>query len=780
MADIEIEIDGKKLSAKPSDMVIQVADAAGIYIPRFCYHKLLTVAANCRMCLVEVEKSPKTLPACATPVMAGMKVFTRSAKALAAQKAVMEFLLINHPLDCPICDQGGECELQDLAMGFGSPDSFYHEGKRSVKDQDIGPLIQTDMTRCIQCTRCVRFGAEIAGMPELGAVGRGEDMEISTYVEHAMKSEVSGNVIDICPVGALTSKPFRFTARAWELEQRPTISAHDCMGSNLYAHTRDGVVMRMVPRENTKINQTWISDRDRFSYEALYHPDRITRPLMKRHGQWQEVDWETGLAETAMNLQKIASDNGGPALGALASPNATLEEFYLLQKVMRGLGSSNIDHRLRQTDFTDQDNFAAAPALGMQFAELEECDTILLIGANLQKEVPAANLRIRQAALRGAKVLAVNPLDFAVNFPLTEKYIVTPSETLLALAGIAKELQAESKVATDEQQKTFARYLREGKKVCVLLGNLAMNYQEAAQVRALALEIANHCQGVFGMLTEGANAAGAWLAGAVPHRGPMAQAVTPGMNVSQMLAEPRHAYVLLNVEPDLDCAHALAAAASLQQAEFVVSLSLFRNPLIDQHAHVILPIAPFTETAGTFVNAAGDWQRFNGVASAFAESRPAWKVLRVLGNLLHLEGFDYTSNDEVHHELKNMLQELPELKTSAVTLDKEKLITGSGLTRIGFIPLYAVDSLTRRAAALQMAQPILEGEFANVHVNPKTAAELRIQNAELVTIKQKNGQARLLVKLDARVPERGLMIAGGIVETTELAELFGPVEVVKG
>jgi NADH-quinone oxidoreductase subunit G len=780
MADIEIEIDGKKLSAKPTDMVIQVADEAGIYIPRFCYHKLLTIAANCRMCLVEVEKSPKALPACATPVMAGMKVFTRSAKALAAQKAVMEFLLINHPLDCPICDQGGECELQDLAMGFGSPDSFYHEGKRSVKDQNIGPLIQTDMTRCIQCTRCVRFGAEIAGMPELGAVGRGEDMEISTYVEHAMKSEVSGNVIDICPVGALTSKPFRYTARAWELEQRPTISPHDCMGSNVYAHIRNGEVMRIVPRENMQINQTWISDRDRFSYQALYHTDRLTKPLAKVNGAWQEVDWQTALEVTTQNLQKIITEHGSEQLGALASPSSTLEEFYLLQKVMRGLGSSNIDHRLRQTDFSDQDNFAAQPGLGMSFAELEECDTILLIGANIQKEVPAAGLRIRKASLRGAKILAVNPVDYAFNFPLTQKIIVTPADTLAALAGIAQALKADLKVTADEKHQALAQVLQEGKKVAVVIGNLAMNYQQAAQVRTLAQMIAKQCNGTFGMLSEGANASGAWLAGAVPHRGTMAQKIKQaGLSAAQMLQQSLKAYVLLNVEPDLDCAEPAAAATALEQAEFVVALSLFKNPLIEQHADILLPIAPYTETAGTFVNAAGDWQRFNGVAAAFAESRPAWKILRVLGNLLHLQGFDYTSNDEVHHELKAEFQKLPMLAASAVALEK---ITpaANGLTRIGAIPLYAIDSLTRRGAALQMAQPILEGDFANVHLNPQTAARLAVKNGELVTVKQKDGHARLLVKVDARIPEQGALIAGGIVETCELDELFGAVTIQKG
>jgi NADH-quinone oxidoreductase subunit G len=462
MSDIEIEIDGKKLTAKPNAMVIQVADEAGIYIPRFCYHKHLSIAANCRMCLVEVEKAPKTLPACATPVMAGMKVFTKSPKALASQKAVMEFLLINHPLDCPICDQGGECELQDLAMGFGSPNSYYHEGKRSVADQDIGPLIQTDMTRCIQCTRCVRFGAEIAGMPELGATGRGEDMEIGTYMEHSMKSEVSGNVIDICPVGALTSKPFRFRARAWELEQRPTIAAHDSVGANLYAHTRNGVVMRMVPRENFAVNQTWISDRDRFSYEGLYHADRITKPMIKKQGKWHETDWQSALEFAAVNLQKTISTHGAEQLGALASPNSTLEEFYLLQKIMRALGTSNIDYRLRQCDFADDAAINTFPGLGMTFAELEECDTILLLGCNLQKEAPSAFLRVRNATKRGAEVLVLNPINYLMSFPVVEKHIATPDQLLVSLAGIAKLTGADLDVTTTVEHQTFANYLQSG------------------------------------------------------------------------------------------------------------------------------------------------------------------------------------------------------------------------------------------------------------------------------------------------------------------------------
>jgi NADH-quinone oxidoreductase subunit G len=758
MSDIEIEIDGKKLQAKPNAMVIQVADEAGIYIPRFCYHKHLTVAANCRMCLVEVEKSPKTLPACATPVMPGIKVFTRSPKALAAQKAVMEFLLINHPLDCPICDQGGECELQDISLGFGSADSFYFEGKRSVKDKDIGPLISTEMTRCIQCTRCVRFGAEIAGMPELGATGRGENMEIGTYIEHAMKSEVSGNVIDICPVGALTSKPFRFTARAWELEQRPTISPHDCVGSNLYAHMRTGTVMRMVPRENVKINETWISDRDRFSYEALYHADRVKKPLIKKNDQWQETDWSTALEFAASNLQRVQEKHGAAQLGALASPSSTLEEFYLLQKIVRGLGSDNIDHRLRQTDFSDQDNLEAYPGLGMSVAELEDCDVILLVGSNIQKEQPAAALRVRKASLKGAKILAVNPYDYDFNFKVTAKKIAAPDAMLGAL---------------DE----MSQHLGEAKKACILFGNIAFNLPNAAALRSACRAVAKTHNAQLGFLTEGANSAGAWLAGAIPQRGVAGASVkAAGLNAQTILQESCKALLLLNVEPDLDCADPVAAAQALEQAEFTVSLSVFRNPLIDKYADVILPVGPFTETSGTFVNAAGDWQTFKGVAAAFEEARPAWKVLRVLGNLFHLQGFDFTSSKEIHDEVKVAVDKMQPVKISEANTSQEKTASDK-LVRIGTIPIYAIDALSRRAKPLQAAQPILEGVLANVRVHPALGKNLKLNEGEMVTVKQKQGEVSLPLMFDARLPERAVFIPGGIPETSDLSELFGAVEI---
>ncbi|HSW93742.1 MAG TPA: NADH-quinone oxidoreductase subunit NuoG [Gammaproteobacteria bacterium] len=793
MSDIEIEIDGKVLKAKPNSMVIQVADEAGIYIPRFCYHKHLSIAANCRMCLVEVEKAPKTLPACATPVMPGMKIFTRSPKALAAQKAVMEFLLINHPLDCPICDQGGECELQDLSMGFGSAESFYTFGKRSVEDEDIGPLIDTEMTRCIQCTRCVRFGDEVAGLRELGATDRGENMEIGTYVQKAMRSEVSGNIIDLCPVGALTSKPFRFTARAWELNQTPTIAAHDCLGSNIYAHTRSGKVMRIVPHENTDINQTWISDRDRFSYEGLYHPDRLEKPMVRVEGQWKETDWQTALDIAVSRLQSVMKTAGGNEIAALASPNSTLEEFYLLQKLMRQIGSPNVDHRLRETDFSDQNEMPLFPGLPMSFADIETADVIVLIGSNIQREQPIAGLRVRKATQNGARVIAINMMDEDFHFTVSAKKIVAPHRFVETLTNVVNALSH-----PDENYSAITDRLRAGKKICVLVGIQAFHHPKASHIRALAQQLADVCQGTVGFLTEGANAAGAYLAGAIPHRGPAGKPIeSVGLNAHTVWKNPRKAYVLLNVEPELDSANAPLALAALEQADCVVSLSLYKNPVLMDYAHVILPVTPFTETAGTFVNVMGQWQRFSGVATPVGEARPAWKVLRVLGNLLDCEGFDYESAHEVHDEVKGLVDQAEKdtgsrLKTrrddarieagerlQADDLQTDKQQTNQNLSRVGEIPIYAGDSIQRRAKALQATQVIIQEYLMTVRLHPETAKRLQVNDQDRVMVSQQNHRVRLPVRIDERVPVDAACIASGILATGELSELYGPVELHK-
>lgn len=786
MSDIEIEIDGKTLKAAPNSMIIQVADEAGIYIPRFCYHKHLSIAANCRMCLVDVEKAPKPMPACATPVMNGMKVFTRSSKALSAQRAVMEFLLINHPLDCPICDQGGECELQDLSMGYGAADSFYTFGKRSVKDEDLGPLIASDMTRCIQCTRCVRFGDEIAGLRELGAIGRAENVEIGTYVQRAIQSEVSGNVIDICPVGALTSKPFRFTARAWELDQRPSIAAHDCLGSNINVHTRYGKVMRVVPRENETINQTWISDRDRYSYQGMYHAERLTKPHIRLDGEWQETDWQTALLFASQGLHRVIEQHGAHHLGALASPSATTEEFYLLQKIMRQLGSQNIDHRLRQVDFSDQDAMPIYPGSDISITDIVNCDSIVLIGSNIQKEQPILSLRVRKATLKGAKVTAINMVNYSFPFDVAARKTIAPHEFVAALAAIAKILApkqcAHYDVNVTEGDRYIAEQLRTANQSVILMGAAAFNHPEAARIRAFARLIAEHCQGHILFLTEGANAAGAWIAGAIPHRGPYPhkEIDSHGLNAATMLEDPRKGYLLLNVEPEFDCANPIIATKAFQQAHCIVALSIFKNPMLERYAHVILPMATFAETAGTFINVEGKWQGFQGIATPYGEARPAWKILRVLGNFLHLDHFDYENSEEVSNELRSFKPEdyLYNKNAAQKTIDFRPIQSPQNiLTRIGEIPIYAGDSLVRHASALQATQEIIEGDLTTIRLHPKTAEKLQVKEHEKVIVKQKENQLHLSVLLDERIPENAAWIPGGITGTLGLSELFGEIKV---
>jgi NADH-quinone oxidoreductase subunit G len=756
MSDIEFEIDGKKVVGQANQTVIQVADAEGIYIPRFCYHKHLSIPANCRMCLVEVEKAPKALPACATPIAPGMKVFTRSAKTQQAQRAVMEFLLINHPLDCPICDQGGECELQDLSMGYGHSCSEYDEAKRSVADQDLGPLIATDMTRCIYCTRCVRFGKEIAGLPELGVIGRGEFEEISTYVQHAMQSEVSGNVIDLCPVGALTSKPYRFTARAWELQQTNSISPHDCVGSNLHVHTLNGKVMRVVAKENQEINETWISDRDRFAYTGLYHADRLEEPMAKINGTWRNVEWQTAFELIANSLQESIAQHGIDQLGGLISPNATLEECYLMQKIVRGLGSAHIDHRLRAVDVNDQAGVVIAPET---FNTLAQADAIILLGSNIQKEQPILGLKVRQAALKGAAVIAINPADYAFHFPLTAKTIVAPH--LLAHAFI-------------EYQAEIIKNLKAKKNICLVLGAAVYSHPQSAVLRHAAQQLAQSLNAKLFILSDGANSVGATLAGAVPHLQVGGVAINNvGLSAYAMLAKPRKTYLLMNVEPDKDCANSNHAIAAMRQAHFIAALSLYRNPVLEEHAQVILPLAAFSETSGTFVNASGQWQSFQGCAKPFAQARPGWKILRVLANFLNLPGFDYQSSEQIKHEVHAAVQKTPAMPPVSAKAPSHAPVK---LSRVGEVLLYATDSVVRRATPLQSAQSLMLGKVDVVKMHPETAAALKLQAGQEVLVHQL-GEARLTLVLDKNIPPQAAWVAGGIEATNGLGDLYGEIEI---
>ena len=694
---IEIELDGQKVEVPPGSMVMHAADKAGTYIPHFCYHKKLSIAANCRMCLVDVEKAPKPMPACATPVTQGMIVRTKSDKAIKAQKSVMEFLLINHPLDCPICDQGGECQLQDLAVGYGSSGSRYEEEKRVVFHKSAGPLISMqEMTRCIHCTRCVRFGQEIGGVMVLGMSHRGEHAEIETFIGQSVDSELSGNMIDICPVGALTSKPFRYQARTWELSRRKSVSPHDSTGANLIVQVKNHKVLRVVPLENEAVNECWIADRDRFSYEAL-DVDRLTEPMIKQGGQWQSVDWQTALEYVANGLKQVKTEFGASAIGLLASPHSTVEELALAGALVRGLGSANIDSRLRAADFTNAAPAGSARWLAMPIADLTTLQRVLVVGSNLRKDHPLFAQRIRQAVRHGAQlnVLTEQTPDWAM--PVANACLAEASVWVSALADIAAAIAEANGVEPPVAAKAsasaqaVAKSLLGGERNAILLGNAAAHHEKASSLLMLANWIGEQTGARVGYLTEAANTVGAQLVGALPGDG--------GLNAGQMLAGGVKASLLLNVEPGADSA---VDGQALAQAGMVVTLSPFKTNL--DISDVLLPIAPFSETSGSFVNAEGRLQSFHAVVRPLGDTRPGWKVLRVLGNLLGLSGFDADSSQAV------LAQALPGVEAgqpvAAARLSNATSLAQPDLAPAALVPcvatIYQLDGLVRRATSLQL------------------------------------------------------------------------------
>ncbi len=690
---VEIELDGKKVEVQEGSMVMHAAEKAGTYIPHFCYHKKLSIAANCRMCLVDVEKAPKAMPACATPVTQGMIVRTKSDKAIKAQKSVMEFLLINHPLDCPICDQGGECQLQDLAVGYGGSSSRYQEEKRVVFHKDVGPLISMEeMSRCIHCTRCVRFGQEVAGVMELGMSHRGEHSEIETFVGHSVDSELSGNMIDICPVGALTSKPFRYQARTWELSRRKSVSPHDSTGANLIVQVKNHKVMRVVPLENEAVNECWIADRDRYAYEALGSAERLTQPMIKQGGEWKTVDWQTALEYVAKGLTQIKADHGAASIGALVSPHSTVEELYLAGALVRGLGSDNVDYRLRNAEFGKAEGVRW---LGLPIAALTQLQRVLVVGSNLRKDHPLFAQRIRQAVRHGAQLSAITSkqlLKAADAWAMKVAYpVVTEAgQWAQALADVATAIAAEKGVAAPAagqataQAQAIAKSLLGGERKAVLLGNAAAHAANASSLLALANWIGAQTGASVGYLTEAANTVGAqWV---------KAQPQGAGLNAAQMLAGGLKAAVLLNVEPE-DTAAGQAAAAGLNQAEMVVTLSPFKTNLA--FSDVLLPISPFSETSGSFVNAEGRLQSFHAVVKPLGETRPAWKVLRVLGNLLGLSGFEFETSQEVLAVATAAPANLSNATQAGISLAAPTIepVVAS---------IYQLDGLVRRAPSLQL------------------------------------------------------------------------------
>jgi NADH-quinone oxidoreductase subunit G len=769
---VELTIDGKKVEVPEGSMVMHAANKLGLYVPHFCYHKKLSIAANCRMCLVEVEKAPKPMPACATPVSNGMIVHTASEKAVAAQESVMEFLLINHPLDCPICDQGGECQLQDLSVGYGESASRYKEEKRVVFHKEMGPLISAqEMPRCIHCTRCVRFGQEIGGMMELGMINRGEHSEITSFVGRAVESELSGNMIDICPVGALTSKPFRYSARTWELARRRSVSPHDSLGANLVVQVKGDQVMRVVPFENEEVNECWISDRDRFAYTGLYANDRLAHPMVKdANGNWSEASWGDALQAVVKGLNKVRDQHGASQIGAIGSELATVEELSLLARLTRSLGSENIDFRLRYNDANLTQAFQGVPWLGMSVAELNTLDRVLVVGSFIRKDQPLMAQRLRQASKMGTQVAFIGS---AYDDPLmngASHFEVKPSalpnalaEVAVALAELAEEapVEAFANVKSSDAAKRIAQMLASGQQVAVLLGNTAVTSPCASLIAANAQEIARLSKGRLGVLTTGGNTVGGYLAGAVPAPG----AQTAG----QMLGKPLKAYIVMHAEPLFDADNGHKAVDTLKQAEFNVALTSYANAATDW-ADVMLPVSPYTETSGTFVNAEGRAQSFRGTAAPFGETRPAWKVLRVLGNLFELAGFDEETSEAIrdavlspnsHERLSNEVRVAPSLAEEA-----------AGLERVADVPIYRSDAIVRRAKPLQET-PASRPPVLRVH--PGTLSAQGLQAGDSARVRSETGQVVLQVQADEGVAPGAVRIAAAFPQTVDLGSAFGQV-----
>ena len=769
---LEIEIDGKQIEVADGATIMDAVNQIGVYVPHFCYHRKLSIAANCRMCLVHVEKAPKPLPACATPVTNGMKVHTHSAQAVDAQKGVMEFLLINHPLDCPICDQGGECQLQDLAVGYGASGSRYDEPKRVVVNKNLGPLISTDMTRCIHCTRCVRFGQEIAGVMELGMIGRGEHAEIITFVGKTVDSELSGNVIDLCPVGALTSKPFRYTARTWELTRKPSVSPHCGLGSNLTVQIKQNRVMRVLPRENEAINECWLSDKDRFSYEGLNSERRLARPMLKQGGTWKEVEWQVALDFVAKELKRIKDAHGDGSIGMLATPHQTVEELYLLGKLAREFAGGNVDFRLRQSDFSADGKTKGAPWLGMKIADLGKLDRVLVVGSTLRKDHPLIAHRLRQAAKRVTQLNFINPFDDELLMRVANKAVVAPSGMAGMLAQVVKAAaeakavavpEVAAKASVSDAAKRIAESLASGKNVAVFLGNFAQHHPQAAQLHALAQALAGITGATLGFLGEAANSVGGYVARAVP--------AVSGKNAAAMLKQPLKAYVLLGVEAELDTHDPQQALAAMKGAELVVAMSPYQHMATD-YANVLLPVSPFTETAGTFVNTEGAAQSFQGVVRPLGETRPAWKVLRVLGNLLGVNGFEQDSAEEVRIEALGDGNVAGRLDNQTMHAAGAADGQGGGIQRIAEVPIYAADAIARRSRSLQATR---DGAAPVAWMNRALYEKLGLRDGDGVRVKQGGGEAVVAAAVDDKLPADCIRLATARPETAALGSMFGMV-----
>lgn len=772
---LEIEIDGKKLTVPQGSTVIEAAHSVGTYIPHFCYHKKLSIAANCRMCLVEVEKAPKPLPACATPVTDGMKVHTASPLAKKAQQGVMEFLLINHPLDCPICDQGGECQLQDLAVGYGNSTSRYEEDKRVVVGKDMGPLVSAEeMSRCIHCTRCVRFTEEVGGFQEIGMANRSEFSEILPFLGKTVDSEISGNVIDLCPVGALTSKPFRYATRAWELSRRKSVSPHDGLGSNLIVQVKSNEVMRVLPLENEAINECWIADRDRFSYEGLNSAERLTKPMIKFDGKWHETDWETALNYVVKGLNGVSADHGKDAIGFLLNPHSTTEELHLAQKLARAFGVNAVDYRLRRSDFAADAAKQGAEWLGSSIVELAAAKSVLVVGSTLRKEQPLLASRLRQSVKKGSELNIIHVADDNLLTQIKGKLIVSPlalvnalSQVLKAVAGIKAGVSEIDLAAVDvsAQARVIAESLTGAETASIVLGNVAQHHPAYSQLLSLAQEISRLSGARFGILAEAANSVGAELVGALPQNGD---------NAAAMIAKPKKAYFLLNTEVEFDSYNPQAAVAAMKQAATVIALTAYKGQGLLDYADVLLPIAPFSETAGSFVNMEGKLQTFNGVVKPLGEARPAWKVLRVLGNMLSLAGFEQNSAEDVRAEFGDLAAKL----NNALSKVAANPAIAAGIVRIGEVPMYQADAISRRAPSLQATNEAKGADVAYAHGS--LLAKLGIDAGSTALLKQGSGEARVRVEADDSLPADVVRVATAHASTLALGGMFDAIEIKQG
>jgi len=772
---VNIEVNGISMDVPKHTMIIEATDKVGISIPRFCYHSKLSIAANCRMCLVDVEKAPKPLPACATPVMEGMKVFTHSRRAIDAQHGVMEFLLINHPLDCPICDQGGECELQDQALGYGRSVSRFAERKRVVADHDIGPLVQTDLTRCIQCTRCVRFLSEIAGTNELGMMNRGDQSSIGAAIQQGVDSELSGNIIDLCPVGALTNKPFRYSARAWELIAKTSVGYHDGVGSNLWYHTRRGRVLRAVPKDCESRNETWISDRDRFAHFGLNAEDRVVEPMVKVDGRWQKVSWEEGILAAADALQQVTSTHGGDQLGVLMSADSATEDFYLAHKLAQGLGSSNLDTRLKEQDFSDDGWTAAAASFSAPISDIDSADAILLVGSNIRQEAPILGQRVRKAWRKGAKVVVVNPVDWNLNFSATEALISAPQNMVEQLALVALAVaqasgmdmpgslqSAYGKQQPSDQHKAIAQILAGAERKTLLLGHSALSHPQAAWLRQLSAFICSATDTSLNIVTHGGNATGAAMVRALSGG---------GLNARAMLDTSLKAYLLWDVEPDFDFANPSLASSALEAADKVVAVSSYAGADLKSCADVILPLAPLPESEGTLYTFDGQCSEVKAAAKLSGEARPGWKILRRLGAQLDIEGFDQVDLAAVRNV---MFIELEGAKRQSEAVKLPAVEAFEGFYRVGEYGMYAVNAICRRSEYLQQT---VQAQIHFVGLNENDAASLGLSVGQKAKVGQRDETISLPVRICNELPEGAVWVKAGTPAVSSLGDSFGPIRV---